>query len=274
MAACGFFGNPMTTSTSLTASRTLTTSTSLTAAMPEYSTNVSLRGLACKDLSVATAFEPGAISWVYNWAAAAPPLAQSEFVPMLHDNSTELSVWIQYVQSAVEQGSKHVLSFNEPDLLAQANLSPEAAAVTHRLYMSDLGEDVRVGSPAVSNANQTQPPMGLPWLQLFLEACQGTCPIDFLAIHWYDSADNIAYFKWYLDTVSAFADRHNISEIWLTEFAATGESNAVLAFLGDAVTALATIPKLSRYAWYPGSDVAWVSSNGTLSGLGQVYQEI
>ena len=67
-----------------------------------------------------------------------------------------------------------------------------------------------LGAPAVSNGAG-----GLPWLRDFLSACASLgCRIDFVPVHWYDSATNIAYFQNYLNEAH---DAAGGRQIWLTE---------------------------------------------------------
>jgi hypothetical protein len=92
-------------------------------------------------------------------------------------------------------------SFNEPDLGAQANLSPAAAASAWKTYIQPYAGRVKLVSPAVTNGAA---PMGLTWLDNFFSACSG-CTIDAVAIHIYDSATNIDYFKNYITGGVSFA---------------------------------------------------------------------
>jgi hypothetical protein len=46
--------------------------------------------------------------------------------------------------------------------------------------------------------------MGLAWLDSFFAACSG-CQIDAVAIHIYDSATNIAYFKNYISAGASYS---------------------------------------------------------------------
>jgi hypothetical protein len=74
--------------------------------------------------------------------------------------------------------------------------------------MMPFAKRASLGAPAVTNG-----PNGLPWLRQFLSLCTG-CKIDFLPIHWYDAADNAAYFYWYLNQIRvAGANR----DVWITE---------------------------------------------------------
>jgi hypothetical protein len=54
-------------------------------------------------------------------------------------------------------------------------------------------------------------PNGLAWLDSFFKACTG-CTVDAVAIHIYDSATNVAYFKNYISSVGP---RYN-KPVWVT----------------------------------------------------------
>jgi hypothetical protein len=79
--------------------------------------NAPKRGLAYNDPNLTSLFGDKA-SWCYNWGSwkdlpAGSPL---EFVPMLHGGGSEFTnIWNTNVEKAISSGSKHILSFNEPD---------------------------------------------------------------------------------------------------------------------------------------------------------------
>jgi hypothetical protein len=73
-------------------------------------------------------------------------------------------------------------------------MSPQAAAAAWKANIQPYGKRAKLVSPAVTNGAA---PMGLAWLDSFFAACTG-CQIDAVAIHIYDSATNIAYFKNYI----------------------------------------------------------------------------
>jgi hypothetical protein len=85
-------------------------------------------------------------------------------------------------------------SFNEPDHAQQAHMSPAVAAAEWKKYIQPYAGKVQLVSPAVTNGPA---PMGIAWLDNFFKACQG-CRVDAVAIHIYDSATNIQYFKNYI----------------------------------------------------------------------------
>jgi hypothetical protein len=73
-------------------------------------------------------------------------------------------------------------------------LSPEQAAQAWKTHIQPFAGRAKLVSPAVTNGPA---PMGLDWMDRFLRACTD-CQIDAIAIHIYDSARNIDYFKNYI----------------------------------------------------------------------------
>jgi hypothetical protein len=128
---------------------------------------------------------------------------------------------------------------------------------------------VSLVSPAVTNGPA---PMGLAYLKSFISSCQG-CTIDACAVHWYDSATNIQYFKNYVtDAISACGGK----PIWLTEFGASGSDDQVVSFLGEVLPWMDSNPGVARYAYFmtaKGSSYL-VNNGGGLSKIGQAYNTI
>jgi O-glycosyl hydrolase len=117
---------------------------------------------------------------------------------------------IQEFQNIVKPGYTNCLmSYNEPNLASQANLSPQEAA---QIWM-DVGDPLKnqgystILTPAVTSA-----PNGVKWLQDFFNACTN-CLFHAMALHIYatNSQDMIEY----------LTKMHNIfhMDIWVTEFA-------------------------------------------------------
>jgi hypothetical protein len=78
--------------------------------------NTGKRGVAFENVAVTNLF-PG-LSWGYNWLSSGYKTAERgfEYVPMLHsDEHVFTSVWEKDVKASFEAGSRHILSFNEPD---------------------------------------------------------------------------------------------------------------------------------------------------------------
>lgn len=102
------------------------------------------------------------------------------------------------------------MAFNEPDAcgLGQSCMSPQQADNAYRKYILPFSGRPALGAPAVTNG-----PNGLKWLRDFLSLCTG-CQIEFVPIHWYDPASNVAYFTKYIEEAHAAVGGR---DIWLTE---------------------------------------------------------
>ncbi|KAL2358346.1 hypothetical protein BJ546DRAFT_834327, partial [Cryomyces antarcticus] len=215
------------------------------------------RGLAYNDGSLTNYFTGSSlVTWGYNWANAPSGLASSfEFVPLLWGTASGFtSGWSAAATSAISKGATHLMSFNEPDLSAQANLSPEAAASAYKTYMMPFQGKAKLGAPAVTNGGGA---MGLTWMKNFMTACSG-CQIDFVAIHWYDSATNIAYFKDHVTNATAMAGG---KPVWITEFGASGTDAQVNTFLQTVLPWLDQQSSIERYAYFMVSDGLLVSGS-------------
>ncbi len=229
------------------------------------------RGLSYNSASVLSAFNGDGMSWAYNWGSGADGTIPSgmEYVPMCWGLSSTGS-WAAAASSAIASGSKHVLSFNEPDLAAQSNIDPATAAKNHIQYLNPLSGSAEIGSPAITNGAGTSPLMGIDWLNSFFQSCAGNCKVDFVAFHWYDSASNLAYFKSHVQDVINAAAANGVSKVWLTEFGASGDDSDVANFITEATAFLDSTAAVERYAYFMASDGILLSGSG-LSTLGKAY---
>lgn len=232
------------------------------------------RGLPYNDPSLTLAFAGKGISWVYNWGQEpdGAVVSGAEFVPMLW-GLRYTNGWNAAARSAIDSGSTHLLSFNEPDQSSQSNMSPSVAAANHIIYMNPLaGNGVQIGSPAITNGLGTNPPMGIAWLSQFITACAGNCKIDFVDFHWYNTADSIQDFKQHVQDVINATATAGIPKVWLTEFQASGTDSDVEAFLAEALPFLDSNSAVERYAYFmcatgPGNLV----DGDSLSNIGLAY---
>lgn len=170
---------------------------------PTIDSVLSGNGLCYNDPNLTWAFEGSSVSWVYNWATQPGGLVPTafEYVPMLWGTGS-IESWFSDATNAINAGSGHLLSFNEPDLPEQANIPPEEAARAHVLSMSPFVGRVRIGSPAVSNGVHPNKTIGLVWLESFLTKCKvENCTIDFVAFHWYNDASQIDAFEQHVRNV-------------------------------------------------------------------------
>ncbi|KAF2398510.1 hypothetical protein EJ06DRAFT_455054, partial [Trichodelitschia bisporula] len=188
------------------------------------------------------------VTWAYNWAAqpkdgANPAL---KFVPMLWGtDSGMLDAWYGLANKALTNGADSFLAFNEPDLhglSVSSGIDPLPAAHAYLEYIDAYSGYAKLGAPAITNSG---PPGGITWLQQFLEACSG-CQIDFIPCHWYGGADTTAFKNHITDVYNAGSQR----PVWITEFAADGTEDQVLAFLGEVLPWMDAQPWIERYAYF------------------------
>ena len=221
------------------------------------------RGLSFNKASSVSAFAGSSMSWSYNWADSAGASMPSgiEYVPMCWSGKSGPTF------GAKAAGASHVLSFNEPDLGAQANMDPSTAAADHIKYLNPLSGQAQIGSPAITNGAGTSPLMGIDWLKAFFKACNGQCKVDFVAFHWYDRSTNFGYFKNHVNDVIAAAAANNVGKVWLTEFATTdGDSPD---FIKQATAFLDSNPAVERYAYFMADNI--LEKGGSLTSAGQAY---
>ncbi|EHY59895.1 hypothetical protein HRR83_009296 [Exophiala dermatitidis] len=230
------------------------------------------KGLSYNDASLTSAFAGKGISWAYNWGASPDGtiVSGAEYVPLLWGLSST-SAWASAASAAIASGSKHALSFNEPDLASQSNIDPQTAATNHIKYMNPLADQVEIGSPAITNGAGTSPLMGIDWLNSFFTACAGNCKVDFVAFHWYASASAISDFKSHVNAVIKAAADNGVSKVWLTEFGASGSDSDVASFLSEAVEFLDSTDAVERYAYFMCSDGILVNGNSISSPIGTAY---
>ena len=225
------------------------------------------KGLSYNTASLLAAFNGDGMAWAYNWkdTPEGPMPPGVEYVPMVWGSASAEA------QAAQATGASHVLSFNEPDHGAQANMTPQTAAENHIKYLNPLGAaGVRVVSPAITNGASTNPPMGIPWLTAFLQACNGQCHLDAVAFHWYDSASSMDYFKSHVHSVMETAAQAKVDKVWLTEFGATGSEDEIANFVQEAISFLDATSAVERYAYFMVADGVLVNGN-SLSTLGEAY---
>lgn len=248
-------------------------SSAAAAASSSYSSSSSggKRGVAYNTADYVKQFTGSSkVAWAYNWGSSSDGLSASgiEFVPLLWGlKSTFTGAWSAAASSAIASGSTHLMSFNEPDLSTQANIGASDAAAGYKTFMQPFAGKAKLGAPAVTNGAS---PMGLTWLKSFLSSCSD-CTIDFVCIHWYDSASNVAYFKQYVqDAYTAGGNR----PLWITEFQASGSTDEQNAFMKEVLPWLDASTMVDRYAWFMADTAAGglMASTSALSTLGNTFK--
>ncbi|KAI3399986.1 hypothetical protein diail_4820 [Diaporthe ilicicola] len=203
------------------------------------------------------------ISWAYNWGQVSDGLddvdSSLEYVPMLWSNRADfISTWDSNAQTAISNGAKNFLGFNEPDNPAQANMDPATAASAFIEYLTPHADSVRLGSPAITNSGSDGE--GVSWLKEWVSACNGQCKFSFCAAHWYSPASSSDF----LDYVTQVHEACGTDKtVWITEFAPTGADDATISsFLEEVQDALdnnSTYSFVERYSYFYVADGSLVT---------------
>lgn len=218
----------------------------------------------------------GKVQWYYTWSPSAVD-SSLEFVPMLWGND-QISEWESSINSTIRNlGVTHILGFNEPDYATQSNLTPSAAASLWETQIEPLkSQGILLGSPAPTSA-----PEGKQWLLQWLNACQGGCTIDFVALHWYD-INSTAFIEYLEDFHDTFQ-----KPIWVTEWACQNFNVAdeqcslenIVDFMNATQGFMDNTEWVERYAWFGAmenlqgvnQDNALMDSSGRINALGEQY---
>jgi hypothetical protein len=234
-------------------------------------------GTACKR-GIAANTPPGAaffpaITWWYNWAVQ-PSGANVgiEFTPMIWGSKN--------VTADLPGGSKYLLTFNEPNFHAQANLTAQqAASYWPMIEAKAKAAHVPIVSPAMNfcgpaeNCNGTNP---YQYLKDFFAACSATaCQVDYVAVHWYNC--DLPSLRDYLEPGGNLEGFEQFGKpIWLTEFSCNGSASVANqeTFMRAAVPYLESNAHVFRYSWFsagPIPSAKLINDDGSPTALGKVY---
>lgn len=213
---------------------------------------------------VSEALRLSGAEWFHTWSTQHPGIrtpAGTTFVPTIWGAG---SVTPDNLARAKRSRSRHLLTFNEPDLAEQANMSVGEAI---RLWPQLESTGKRLSSPAVAYGAAT--PGG--WLDRFLRrADRRDLRVDFIALHWYGGDFHprraTAQLESYLRAVHARYGK----PIWLTEYALMrfGDQSVVpsprvqAAFVRRSSAMLAQLGFVQRHAWFALPAAARGASSG------------
>lgn len=205
------------------------------------------------------------LAWWYNWGPSGDPAAVArssqlgiEFVPM------QWGKWnVETLSKDIDPDSKHLLGFNEPGHIEQANLEPQqAATLWPQLEAIAHDMDLKLGTPSPapcgSNCVRASP---FQWWDEFFAACEG-CHFDFLATHLYTC--NPQVLQGFLNECKKYR-----LPIWLTEFSyPNGHDGTVKqqqTYMTAALQILHAMPIVQRHAWFaPRTSGDWLGSSPSL----------
>lgn len=195
------------------------------------------------------ALAPGT-SWSYNWRPSRSEVFdevtakyQVDFCPMAW-NSINEEVLREYIGRHPD--CEYLLGFNEPNLVDQANMTPEEAAERWpavKQVADDL--NLKMVSPAMNYGTLEGYHDPILWLDEFFELIP-LSDVEVIAIHCYmPSATALKYF------VEMF--KKYGKPIWLTEFCAWDGAitpQSQLQHMSDVFNYLESCDIVERYAWF------------------------
>jgi hypothetical protein len=196
-------------------------------------------------------------SWAYDWSARVQPASIGiQWVPMIWSNRFVTPEIIENLKLAKDDGStRYLLGFNEPDNKAQANMTPEQAAM---LWPQLEQTGLILGSPAPATPTDG-------WLARFMQLVrQRRLTVNFIALHYYLDFTNpksVAAMRAQLVQV------HNAYHrpIWITELGALNirqwgqrmlhapSAAQAETYMRRVFAMLNALPFVQRYAWYTDS---------------------
>jgi RNA polymerase sigma factor (sigma-70 family) len=149
--------------------------------------------------------------WYYDWGPNdndVPGPANVEFVPMIWGKNNVTAATLKEVKA---EGDGTLLTFNEPDMAGQANMSVnDALAAWPKLEATGM----RLSAPAVAYGADTSG----GWLDQFMKGAQAKgYRVDFIPLHWYGSDFSAAAVDQFLGYVDAVHKKYG-KPIWVTEY--------------------------------------------------------
>ncbi|KAF4453590.1 putative serine-rich protein C13G6.10c [Fusarium austroafricanum] len=230
------------------------------------------RGIVYNDVAQANTYAAGSESfgWAWNWNSQSEGLkGDLAFIPTLwgDDKNHKGDQLAADCAKAVGGGAKAVFSFNEPDIVGQANMSPAKAAKLHQKWLNTFDGKALVGAPSVSNSGE--PGQGLAWLKSWIAECDGACKFDFCNVHWYSGLE---YGDTLFDHLKASKEACGDKPIWLTEFApTTGTPDEIASWLEKVLPKLDALDYLDAYSYWKVNEGKLMSSPTQMSKYGKVY---
>jgi len=230
------------------------------------------------------------VSWWYNWyyQTDAPEGYyddyQMEYIPMLWGGSPSLQS-VTAVKSFILDHPEidYLLVMNEPNLVDQANRTPQQAASDWIIYeqviadLANQGRDIKLVGPAMNWGTLENYSDPVVWLDDFyaqFQAVYGREPlIDYLAFHWYDYG-----LAGQLDRLQKYE-----KQIWITEMANWNANINSYARQIEQMQQMVAICEsrddIFRYAWFIGRGGSFDDrftylfepEPGVLTQLGEVY---
>ncbi len=211
------------------------------------------------------------VRWYYNWNLDQNSSLDTEYVAI-----RQTRWWPGLGQDWKARGINHLLGYNEPDHVDQANMTVSDAIAG---WPDLLGTGLRVGSPVPTDG-------GRNWLYSFMDqANASSLRVDYVALHYYwcynPSDANGAASQMY-DFLKSVHDRTG-KPIWVTEWnnganwtgCGDPSSSQQQAAVNAMMDMMEDAPFVERYALYNWVEdarrVKW--DDGSLTAAGRTYRD-
>lgn len=233
------------------------------------------------------ALSPG-VSWWYSWSPSPDPnvpenytsLYGMGFIPMIWNGSFDAASIVTWLRA--NPGVEFILVLNEPNLVDQANLTPQQAAQLWPAFEAIAAETgVGIVGPAMTWGTLPGYSDPILWLDDFYAAYRASNgnrdpQIDYLAFHWYDYG-----LAAQLDRLSKYNKPFWVTEIANWHSQADGAQIDTLAKqqaqMTDMVATCESRADVYRYAWFTGRlspdphFTSLLDAPGGLTALGSTY---
>lgn len=106
-----------------------------------------------------------------------------------------------------------------------------------------------------------------------MESCID-CSISAAAVHWY--GDSVDDFKLFVENATILARSHDLSEIWITEFAlnadigGVADDEATTKFVQSVTSWLDSQTMVTRYSYFMCAE-GYILTHGSVNTVGQAY---
>jgi hypothetical protein len=218
----------------------------------------------------------GSIAWHYNWSMSAPnPSIDTKYntvhIPMIWNGSisqNDRQKVIDYAASHPE--CEYLLTFNEPNLAGQADLSPQQAAQRwHIVREVAQSANLKIISPGMAAGGKYEP---VSWLQQFFAQPEvDESEIVGIAFHNYSPGSGSIESE-----VNKYKNAFPGKELWLTEFCAWEGANINPAgqrkYLCETFNFLENEPAVTHYSWFTGR--GWDRDSPIQEEMGYPYMQL
>lgn len=185
----------------------------------------------------------------------------------------------QRVENAKNNGFKYILTFNEPDLRGQCNMT---VADVYNVWQGLAGiSGIKISSPVTA----LWPKASENWFQPFMDKLNSTdYNPDFISIHCYpENFAGAAMANWFVEEVVDWTWNTYHKPIWVTEFSTVGGyvtatgGNGTKEFWETVMPLLDARPYVERYAGFNLNSKTtglWLNGTGKLTQAGEVYKAL